>query len=319
MLKKILFFLKYNNAVILILAIIFVVGTGVFAASEPGQEFIGQKETAVSGFDNTLLLEADLEKFDMDFKVEKVTEDEEYYYVTYTCLELIEKDNAWQYQLNEKNRKVSKKIKKDLGVYLAEELKEEYDAKIKELKIAKTKAETVGESVRQEVQAYSGLLGKALEISAKVFSGYEPVKISALPTPTIPAAALVLSNKTEEADEVDTESVADNFTAIINQYMEENDPDGDTFIGVLDNCPNIANIDQADSDMDGIGDACEGVLEEEITDDIIEQESGVMTGLTLITGDSSDTDFETEAEPEIIPEEIPASEEYETVEVVEIE
>jgi uncharacterized protein len=34
-------------------------------------------------------------------------------------------------------------------------------------------------------------------------------------------------------------------------------PDGDLVCGLLDNCPNVANDDQLDTDGDGIGDACE--------------------------------------------------------------
>lgn len=35
------------------------------------------------------------------------------------------------------------------------------------------------------------------------------------------------------------------------------DHDGDTIDDLIDNCPDVANEDQADSDSDGIGDACE--------------------------------------------------------------
>lgn len=38
----------------------------------------------------------------------------------------------------------------------------------------------------------------------------------------------------------------------------ELNPDNDTVCGMLDNCPNIANDDQADMDDDGVGDVCDG-------------------------------------------------------------
>ncbi|HAM88714.1 MAG: hypothetical protein US83_C0003G0047 [Candidatus Falkowbacteria bacterium GW2011_GWC2_38_22] len=317
MFKKILFFIKYNNAVVLILAIIFVAGTGVFAASEPGQEIIGQKETEISGTDNTLLLSADLDALDMDYKIEKIEEDADYFFVTYTCLELIKKDNAWQYQLNEKNRKISKKIKKDLGVYLAEELKEEYEAKIKDLKIAKTKAQTEGESVRQEVSAYSGLIGKTLGLAAKVFEGYEPVKKVELPSPTIPPAIISrtfeVESETEQTDaETERISPADNLTEIINNYMDEKDPDGDGYVGVLDNCPNVSNIDQADANQNGIGDVCE-VVEEQI----ISNEEQIVSEIEQGAGDDSETANDNIEPSEDVNTEI-VEDDYETVEVVEI-
>lgn len=306
MLKKILFFLKYNNFVILILAIIFVVGTGAFAASEPGQEFIGQKETEIKGVDNTLLLEADLEKLDMDYKIEKIEEDEDYFYITYTCLELLKKDSAWQYQLNEKNRKISKNIKVDLGVFLAEELKEEYYEKIKELKLAKAKAQTEGESIRQEVTTYGGLIGKTLAITASVFDGYEPVKINPLPSPTIPPTVLAENISTENNTDSQGISPADNLTSVINNYMEENDPDKDGYVGVLDNCPNDSNITQVDTDMDGIGDDCE-VIEEQIS---LIEEQVVPVSDEPVASDQEEI-IQTEQEK-------PVAEDYETVEVVEI-
>ncbi len=39
---------------------------------------------------------------------------------------------------------------------------------------------------------------------------------------------------------------------------DEEDPDGDLQLSCADNCPDAANLDQADSDADDIGDACDG-------------------------------------------------------------
>ena len=38
------------------------------------------------------------------------------------------------------------------------------------------------------------------------------------------------------------------------------DGDGDGIPNVIDNCPNVANPDQADADGDGVGDACQAVV-----------------------------------------------------------
>ena len=41
----------------------------------------------------------------------------------------------------------------------------------------------------------------------------------------------------------------------------DDDIDGDTVSGHIDNCPLIANTDQANQDGDGLGDACDDELD----------------------------------------------------------
>ena len=252
MFEKIIHFVKYNNAVVLIIAVVLIFGTSALA-SDTGQAAIGQKQTTIEGADNTLLLAADLDNFDMDFKIEKIEEDEEIYYVTYTYLDLALQDNAWQYQLKENTRRISKKTDKDLGIYLAEELKEEYDARVKELRQAQTEAQAGGEEKRVAVTEFSGLIGASLDLAAKVFPGYEPIKKEELESPVMEESLRQLQNG--EAD-IAT-SGADNLTQVYQNYIEENDPDTDNVFGADDNCPTIFNPDQADSDNDGIGDVCD--------------------------------------------------------------
>jgi len=54
-----------------------------------------------------------------------------------------------------------------------------------------------------------------------------------------------------------------------------NDVDDDGICGDIDNCPTVSNPDQKDSDEDGIGDACEPLLEQALIaiDDAIELET----------------------------------------------
>ncbi len=69
MYKKAVAFIKYNNLVILIIAVIFLLGSGVFAQTETGQALIGGKQTALKGEDNALLLAADLDNMNMDYQI----------------------------------------------------------------------------------------------------------------------------------------------------------------------------------------------------------------------------------------------------------
>jgi hypothetical protein len=249
MFQKLLNFLKYNNATVLIIAIFFLASGGVFAQTETGQQFIGQQQTSTKGVDNTLLLAADLDKFDMDFRIEKVDQDEKYYYVTYTCLDLVVDNNAWEYQLNEKVRKVSLKLKEDLGKYLAKQFRDDYEARIKELKEAQAKAEETGTEVRQEVTEYSGLIGKTLAVAEKVFPGYDAVKTTEIASPEITLALPTASSTGEFTSE--------NLTSVYDDYINRMDPDRDGVFGELDNCPNNYNPSQGDLDGDGIGDSCD--------------------------------------------------------------
>ena len=232
MLKRIVDFIKYNNLFIVILAIICIVGSGVFAQTDTGQAIIGQKETKVEGVDNTLLIEVDLANMKMDYKIEKLEQDEKYYYITYTYIDLVKKDNAWQYEMQEKIRKVSKKLKDDMGIYMARELSEEHDQRINDLKSEQDKAKGEGRQQRQEVTEYSGLIGGILDTVAKVVPNYEPIKKISLASPSVEALrGLTLVG----SGDLDGDGVADN----------------------IDNCPTDANPDQKDSDSNGTGDACD--------------------------------------------------------------
>jgi len=211
MLAQIFHFIKYNNATVIILAIILILGGGALAA---GPEAIGQKQTSVQGIDNTLLLAADLDNFNMDFKIEKIEQDEQYYYVIYSYLDLVVLDNAWQYQLNSQTRKISKKLKQDLGEYLVGFLAKHQEARTRQLKQEKHLAELSGAQTRTEVTEYSGLIGKTLNLASKAFPDYEPVKTRQLPAPenfNLPTSATSLSEGGQ--------AQADNLTQVYNNYL----------------------------------------------------------------------------------------------------
>lgn len=262
MFKKALYFIKYNNFAIIIFALLFLFGGSVFA-TETGQEIVIGKEVRIEGLDNALLLLADLENIKMDFSVEKIETDDDNYYITYTFIDLTPVNNSWQYLLREKEMVVSKKINKDLGVYLGEELSEEYQSRIKELKKEQDQAKSQGETKRVEVTEYTGLIGKILDVSSRVFSNYNPVETKELPSPV---------NKLRLNEKPQTTSTelgnSDDLSQIYGDFLKKSDPDNDNIFYENDNCPEIFNPDQKDGDENGIGDACEAVDNIPIDDNI---------------------------------------------------
>ncbi|MDO8668635.1 MAG: hypothetical protein Q7K35_06170 [bacterium] len=251
MIEKLLHFIKYNNATVIILALILILGGGALAA---GPEAVGEKQTSIQGVDNTALLAVDFSSFNMDFKIENIEQDEKYYYATYSFLDLAQDDSAWQYQLSRKTQKISKKIKGDLGEYLAKFLAKHYEARIRELKVEKSRAEAQGEQRRIEVTEYSGLIGRTLDLASKVFPGYEPVVKKELPTPENFNLPVLAENSAA------IPPATDNLANIYNDYVAAHDKDSDGVLDLADNCLELANADQLDSDGDGAGDVCPGTV-----------------------------------------------------------
>ncbi|MFH1233277.1 MAG: hypothetical protein V1649_01340 [Patescibacteria group bacterium] len=230
MFQKFFYFIKYNNATVIILAIILMLGASVFAASP---ETIGQKQTQIIGIDNALLIQSDLDNFNMDFKIQNIEQDDQYYYVSYTYLDLIVIKQAWQYQLSEKTVKISKKIRQDIGIYMAKNLSKHHEARIRELKQEQILALANGEQNRIEETEYTGLIGKTLDLATAVFPNYEPVKKVELPSPT----NFGLPNINSSAP---ASSGTDDLTKIYNDYIANN-PNTTNNPNITNENPNITN------------------------------------------------------------------------------
>jgi len=183
---NVLYFLQYHNAALIILVIaVLVLGGTVFAQTETGKNVIGRKQEEVVSVDNKALLSANLDNFDMQFQITDIKTDElanasstpKNYYITYIYRDLVLKNNKWQWAEGQRQIDISQKDlgSRDLGIYLAEELKEIAFWRKKELKEKQAKAKQVGPTGKKVVTKYSGLIGRVLSAKNAVFSGYDPV------------------------------------------------------------------------------------------------------------------------------------------------
>ena len=182
MLKKIAQFIKYNSLVVAVIAIAFVAVASAMADENTRNKIIGEEIVEKSGVDNTVLLAADLENFDMEMQITGVAEDppeveDGNYYIDYQYKTLAIKDSVWREVLITKQMTVSKRSLegRDLGLYVMEELGEIIDYQLAYLKEVQENETDKGVTVVLETTEYTGLIGLVLDTKTKELPGYEPV------------------------------------------------------------------------------------------------------------------------------------------------
>ncbi len=184
--KKLINFVKYNNAFPIIVAIC-LLSTGVtFAASPSARDAVYGSSEEVVSVDNGLIVSADLDNFNFNLKVNTLTEDANNYYANYSYSTLIVEDDIWQERVIEKTLKVSKEAlsDKDLGLYVTKELGDNINYELSYLKRVQKMEREKGESQKVVVVTYSGLIGKLLNPKAMVIEGYDPVIPEVTPEPS---------------------------------------------------------------------------------------------------------------------------------------
>ncbi len=195
--KKIMNFVKYHNAFTIGLVLVFVGVAGVFAANEDIRNaVIGEEIITETGIDNSQLLAADLDNFDVGLKINNVFEDEKNYYIDYSFNTIAVRDNVWQPLVKSEKFVVNKQGlgNRDLGLYLAEEFSEVAKRELAYLKEAQKTERERGKTEIVKASKYTGLIGLVLDIKENVLPGYEPVV-----EPEIPSIALVDDNQVPSA------------------------------------------------------------------------------------------------------------------------
>jgi len=176
--QKIIQFIKSNNAFVIILGLIFASAAGALANEKSREAIVGKTVITRTGMDNTQIISADLENFDIGLKIKSVKEDDKFYYVNFDYNAIDAKDGVWQTVKKEKNINVSK-IRlgdMDLGLYLAEELKQLTEREMAYMKEVQSIEKSKGAQKQVESIEYTGLKGLVFNDETKEIAGYNPVK-----------------------------------------------------------------------------------------------------------------------------------------------
>ena len=217
-------FLQYNNAVPVVLSVLILGGGSAFAATDPAAVYSAQQQ--VVSIDNTYIANKDLSAYSPQAQITAVTEDTDNYYVAYdfTTIDLV--NSTWQDTTKQRSLKVSKVAlgNNDLGLYVAEQLKENVAAELVRLKDTQ---QIEKKSVTQKVVAtvYGGLIGKMLDSSTETLPGYTPV---IAPTPpslasdastTAQVASVAVVVPTPSVDTSQTTMTQDQITQLVQQQV----------------------------------------------------------------------------------------------------
>jgi hypothetical protein len=152
--KKIIKFVKYHNAFVIMMVLAFVGIGGVFANEDIRDAVIGEEVVVeIKGIDNSAILACDLEAFDAMMRIVDVTGDTENYFVEYAYYTLAIEDNAWQEITRQETLDVSKAALegRELGLYLIEELGEIVESELAFLKEVQENEMTKGETEVVEI------------------------------------------------------------------------------------------------------------------------------------------------------------------------
>jgi hypothetical protein len=159
--QNIINFIKYHNLVPIILGLVLLTTAGAFANEDVRNAVIGEEIITEQGIDNSLVISADLDNFDMALQIQNVAEDEEKYYVDYIFKTIAIQGNSWQEVWREKRLAVSKKHlgDEDLTSSVMEELGQVIDNELAYLKEVQVIERERGPQKIVSSVEYTGLRG----------------------------------------------------------------------------------------------------------------------------------------------------------------
>jgi hypothetical protein len=176
--KRLIDFVKYNNAFVIGLVLVLFGGGVIFAASPDARRaVVGREVVTVQGIDNTRIINADLDNFDFQIKIDNVTEDATNYYVDYSFRTIGIEANEWQTITRNLQMTVAKDALagQDLGLYMQAQLANIAQNELAYLEQAQTAEKEKGLAQIVRTTDYTGLIGLVLDVKNAVLPGYDPV------------------------------------------------------------------------------------------------------------------------------------------------
>ncbi len=171
--RSLIDFIKYNNAVPIILAV-GVLGAGVAFAASPKLRQAVLPQTVAPAVplqpkptDTAKLRLKDLGTFDLDVRIDSLTEDTEGYFVAYSYTTLEVAGGEWQEVRKNGKMDIPKALlgKRDLKTYLVEQIGQVIDRELAYLKEAQTAATAAGAS--RSASRYASLAGTKIDAAAR--------------------------------------------------------------------------------------------------------------------------------------------------------
>ncbi len=162
-------FIKYNNAVPIVLGILFLSTSATLAASPVVRDSVYSAQTQVVSTDNTYIISASLDSYPFAMRITSITEDDSYYYLTYDFDTIDIVDGVWQDVMRTQELRISKELlgEGDFEAYVESELAQVRSHELAKLKETQAYEKRIGMSEKIVATAYAGLIGKFFEPTAE--------------------------------------------------------------------------------------------------------------------------------------------------------
>lgn len=170
-------FIRYNNTVPIVISLILLSGGGAFAATNPAlQAAVYDTEQSVTSVDTTYITSVNLERYPFKTRIASITEDEEWYYVSYTLDTITVVDAVWRDVTKNDVLRVNKTLLRggNLRDYIEVEFGQLRDREYRLLKETQAYERALGVTQKTVAREYRGLIGQFVRSDADTLPAYIP-------------------------------------------------------------------------------------------------------------------------------------------------